>query len=49
MKCKDYLDKIMRRFEQSGDARAYDTDLELMESICEDYQDYIESLKRKYP
>ena len=47
MKCIEYLEKIIKRFEKTGDNFTYDNDLGNMRYFCEDYDDYIESLRKK--
>ena len=48
MTCKEYLEEIMQKFIIHGDRMRYDRELEAMCYKCEDYKNYLDSLKEKY-
>ena len=46
MKCREYLEKILKNFQRNGDSHMYSIALENMPYFCEDYKEYISYLDR---
>lgn len=48
MHCEEYLAKARKEYSKTGNQEWYDMKIMNMEKYCDDYEEYVNKLRKKY-